>query len=165
MKKLLIGLSFVICHLSFSVALTSCAGEEDDIFSASAAERLNESSAKYSARLEAQPNGWAMQYYPTYSDEYPYGSGYLLLMDFNPDYSVRVAMNNRFSGNVYKNDVSAWEVIKEMDQCCRSTLSTSACTPSPTQKTFLGRRTTSRAKAVAATMSLLSSMLPKMLPT
>lgn len=111
--KHLIGLTFIICQLSFSIVLTSCAGEEDDIFEESAAERLNESSAKYSARLEAQPNGWAMQYYPTYNDEAPYGSGYLILMRFNPDFSVKVAMDNSFSGNVYLEDTSAWEVIKD----------------------------------------------------
>jgi len=111
--RLLIGLSFIICHLSFSVALTSCAGEEEAIFDKSAAERLNESSAKYSARLEAQPNGWAMQYYPTYNDEAPYGSGYLILMRFNPDFSVDVSMDNRFSNNTYATATSAWEVIKD----------------------------------------------------
>lgn len=96
-----------------ALALTSCAGEEDDIFDKTAAERLNESSAKYSARLEAQPNGWAMQYYPTYNDEAPFGSGYLILMRFNPDYSVDVSMDNRFSNNVYASATSAWEVIKD----------------------------------------------------
>ena len=112
-QRLMIGLSFIICHLSFSVALTSCAGEEDDIFDKSAAERLNESSAKYSARLEAQPNGWAMQYYPTYNNESPSGSGYLILMDFDPDFSVKVSMDNRFSNNTYATATSAWEVIKD----------------------------------------------------
>lgn len=96
-----------------ATALIGCAGEEDDIFSASAAERLNESSAKYSARLEAQPNGWAMQYYPTYQDEAPYGSGYLILMRFNPDFSVDVSMDNRFSNNNYAEATSVWEVIKD----------------------------------------------------
>ena len=95
------------------LALAGCAGEEDDIFSASAAERLNESSAKYSARLEAQPNGWAMQYYPTYQDESPYGSGYLILMDFNPDFSVRVAMDNVFTSNTFACDTSVWQVITD----------------------------------------------------
>ena len=113
MKERFIHSSLLFGMVCAGFALTGCAGEEDDIFSASAAERLNESSAKYSARLEAQPNGWAMQYYPTYNDEYPYGSGYLILMDFNPDYSVRVAMNNRFSDNVFATDVSAWEVISD----------------------------------------------------
>lgn len=110
MKKIILPLALTALT---ALAFTGCAGEEDDIFSATAAERLNESSAKYSARLEAQPNGWAMQYYPTYSDQYPQGSGYLILMDFNPDYSVRVAMDNRFSGNAYLSDVSGWEVIKD----------------------------------------------------
>lgn len=117
MKKInmkhLISLSFIICSLPVSVALTGCAGEEDDIFSATAAERLNESSAKYSARLEAQPNGWAMQYYPTYENEAPYGSGYLILMDFNHDHSVKVAMDNNFSGGKYATDTSVWEVITD----------------------------------------------------
>jgi hypothetical protein len=110
MMMKLLGAAFFILHSSFFI---SCAGEEDDIFDKSAAERLNESSAKYSARLEAQPNGWAMQYYPTYDDEAPYGTGYLILMDFNPDFSVKVAMDNNFSRNVYWEDTSAWEVIKD----------------------------------------------------
>ena len=110
MKKIFVPL---VLTAVVALAFTSCAGEEDDIFSASAAERLNESSAKYSARLEAQPNGWAMQYYPTYQDEYPYGSGYLILMRFNPDFSVDVSMDNRFSNNTYATATSAWEVIKD----------------------------------------------------
>lgn len=110
MKKIFLPLAMTAIT---ALTLTSCAGEEDDIFDKSAAERLNESSAKYSARLEAQPNGWAMQYYPTYNDESPSGSGYLILMDFDEDYSVRVAMDNRFSNNMYTTDRSSWEVIKD----------------------------------------------------
>ena len=110
MKKIFVPL---VLTAVVTLAFTSCAGEEDDIFSASAAERLNESSAKYSARLEAQPNGWAMQYYPTYQDVYPFGSGYLILMRFNPDFSVDVSMDNRFSNNTYATATSAWEVIKD----------------------------------------------------
>lgn len=110
MKKIFLPLAMMAIT---ALALTSCAGEEDDIFDKSAAERLNESSAKYSARLEAQPNGWAMQYYPTYNDEAPYGSGYLILMRFNPDFSVDVSMDNRFSNNTYASATSGWEVIKD----------------------------------------------------
>ncbi|MCR4602091.1 MAG: DUF4302 domain-containing protein [Prevotella sp.] len=110
MKKIYVPL---IISAVTALTLTGCAGEEDDIFDKTAAERLNESSSKYSARLEAQPNGWAMQYYPTYSDMSPQGSGYLILMDFNPDNSVKVAMNNRFSNNQYWTDTSVWEVIKD----------------------------------------------------
>jgi len=71
--------------------LSSCKNEEDDIFNASAAERLNAASDLYSARLTAQPNGWAMQYYPTYDDEAPNGKGYLILTRFNKDFTVDVS--------------------------------------------------------------------------
>lgn len=110
MKKIFVPLAILAVS---ALTFTGCAGEEEDIFSASAAERLNESSAKYSARLEAQPNGWAMQYYPTYQDLSPFGSGYLILMRFNPDFSVDVSMDNRFSGNTYATATSVWEVIKD----------------------------------------------------
>ena len=110
MKKIFVPLAVMAV---MALAFTGCAGEEDDIFDKTAAERLNESSAKYSARLEAQPNGWAMQYYPTYYDESPSGSGYLILMRFNKDYSVDVSMDNRFSNNFYAEATSGWEVIKD----------------------------------------------------
>ena len=110
MAKGLLCAAVICLQASFFI---SCAGEEDDIFSSTAAERLNEASAKYSARLMAQPNGWAMQYYPTYADEAPYGSGYLILMDFDEDYSVKVAMDNAFSDNTYGEHRSPWEVITD----------------------------------------------------
>ena len=110
MKKILVYTTLMLTVVS---GLVGCAGEEDDIFSASAAERLNEASDKYSARLMAQPNGWAMQYYPTYADASPQGSGYLILMDFDEDFSVKVAMDNRFTSNVYAEDRSPWEVITD----------------------------------------------------
>ena len=69
--------------LGASVAFAGCAGEEDNIFSQSAAERLNAASELYSSRLEAQPNGWVMQLYPTTDKEAPFGNGYLVLVDFN----------------------------------------------------------------------------------
>ena len=109
MKKIL-SLSII---LAAGFSLTSCVNEEDDLFDHSAAERLNQLSDIYSARLEAQPNGWAMQYYPTNEDEAPYGSGYLILCDFDPDGSVKVAMDNIFSGNKYSEDRSLWEVITD----------------------------------------------------
>jgi hypothetical protein len=114
-----------------ALGFTSCSGEEDDIFEATAAERLNAASALYSARLTAQPNGWAMQYYPTYEDEAPNGAGYLLLCRFNKDYSVDVSGYNwpkweeNYNSNQgstewvcsyvqqYRSDTSFWEVITD----------------------------------------------------
>jgi len=87
MKKIL-SISLI---LATALGFTACSGEEEDIFEASAAERLNAASALYSARLTAQPNGWAMQYYPTYDNEAPNGKGYLLLTRFNKDFTVDVS--------------------------------------------------------------------------
>ena len=98
---------------AIGIVFASCQHEEDDIFNKRAADRLNEASDLYSARLKASPNGWAMQYYPTYQDEYPYGNGYLILMVFNDNNSVDVAMNNEFTRNTYKVATSLWEVITD----------------------------------------------------
>lgn len=96
--------------LGAALAFTGCAGEEDDIFDQSAAERLNAASDLYSSRLEAQPNGWAMQLYPTTDNVAPFGSGYLVICDFNSDHSVRVAMKNSLTGGQYMEDTSNWDV-------------------------------------------------------
>lgn len=109
MKKIL----SITLSLAALIITGSCTHEEDDIFSESAAERLNAASALYSARLMAQPNGWAMQLYPTDEDEAPYGNGYLMLLRFSDDYSVVAAMNNSLTGDVYAEDESAWEVITD----------------------------------------------------
>lgn len=115
MKKIL----YLSLLLGAMVSFSSCSNEEDDLFSASAAERLNEMKELYSARLWASPNGWVMQYYPTYENEAPYGNGYLMLCDFNKDYSVRVAIYDRIEdakGNVsynYREDTSAWEILTD----------------------------------------------------
>ena len=99
--------------LAAGIGFTACVNEEDDLFDKTAAERLNEASALYSSRLMAQPNGWAMQLYPTNDNEAPYGSGYLVLCRFNKDHSVVVSMKNQFTDNVYRTDTSLWEVITD----------------------------------------------------
>ena len=99
--------------LGAALTFAGCAGEEDDIFDQSAAERLNAASDLYSSRLEAQPNGWAMQLYPTTDNAAPFGSGYLVICDFNADHSVRVAMKNSLSNGRYVEDTSNWDVITD----------------------------------------------------
>ena len=99
--------------LAAGIGFTACVNEEDDLFDKTAAERLNEASDLYSSRLMAQPNGWAMQLYPTNDNEAPYGSGYLVLCRFNKDHSVVVSMKNQFTDNVYRTDTSLWEVITD----------------------------------------------------
>ena len=94
--------------LGAAVLMTACAGEEEDLFDKSAAERLNEMSSVYAKRLEAQPAGWAMQYYYA-----PNEAGYLLLADFSADHSVSLAMNNEFTSNKYMEERSVWDVITD----------------------------------------------------
>lgn len=101
--------------LLFAAASTfvGCAGEEDDIFDKSAAERLNETAAIYTERLEASTGGWTMEYYPTTDTVAPYGMGYLMLVKFNNNSSVNIAMNNAYSNNAYLEDMSSYEVISD----------------------------------------------------
>lgn len=109
-KKKILSLSL---FAGVSLAFTGCAGEEEDLFSSSAAERLTTATAEYTDRLSDMGGKWTMEYYPTNGDEAPQGLGYLLLLDFDADRSVKVAMNNNFTGNRYKEDVSVWEMIAD----------------------------------------------------
>lgn len=106
--------------LSALCLMTSCAGEEDLLFSESAAERLNAASDKYSALLNSSEGGWVVQYYPTNDDPneggdkvLTTGTCYLWCVKFFKDQQVKVGMNNYFTSNVYAEDSSAWEVITD----------------------------------------------------
>lgn len=99
--------------LGSTLAFVGCAGEEDDLFDQSAAERLNAAKSVYSARLTAAPAGWTMEYYPTYDTLGFKAKGYLMLAQFKNDGSVRMAMQNAFSQNKYLEDTSLWEIITD----------------------------------------------------
>lgn len=109
MNKLLNISLFALAAIVFA----GCAGEEDDLFDSSAAERLAASKATYTERLAADGGTWVMEYFPTSYTYEPQGLGYLLLMTFSDDGSVRVAMKNDFSDGDYKEDTSLWEVIAD----------------------------------------------------
>ena len=110
MKKNIITVSL---FAALAMSFTACVNEEDDLFDQSAAERLNQSKVTYTERFASSEAGWIMEYYPTNYDQAPQGLGYLLLADFNNDGSVKMAMNNRFSGNTYLEDTSLWEIITD----------------------------------------------------
>ncbi len=100
---------FAIC-----LSLTGCTYEEDDIFDNSAAERLIIGAEEAAARLTSSPAGWVMEYYPTEdSVEDPQGLGYLICSKFSTNGSVLVGMKNQFSGDVYKEDTSAWGIVTD----------------------------------------------------
>lgn len=118
MNKILTTALLLSASLCFT---TSCVSEEDDIFDKSAAERLNETSSLYTARVLASEPGWAIEYYttpeeitdkPTNNRLY-FDRGYLMLAQFKPDMSVKVGMKNVFSNNVYGEDLSLWQVLTD----------------------------------------------------
>ncbi len=90
------------------VGFTSCNSEEDDIFNASAAERLDEYKKVYSNDLTAQGGRWLMEYFANEEER-----GYVFVMTFNPDGSVRVSGQNVWMDNSYRSDVSMWQIISD----------------------------------------------------
>lgn len=110
MKKNFLFLLFASAAMLIT---TSCVHEEDDIFDASAAERLNAASEKYSQLLESSEGGWVVEYYPTNEDALTTGQGYLWMVKFGKDESCKVGMNNYFSNNAYRECTSLWEVITD----------------------------------------------------
>lgn len=102
-----------LAALLAAASLTGCTSEEDDIFDGSAAQRLEQAAATYTAMLPKATNGWVMQLYPQNSSTAYIGSGYLVTLKFNTDQSVTVGMNNFLSSNRYAEDTSLWEVITD----------------------------------------------------
>lgn len=116
MKKFI----FPLIAAALTMGFVSCVNEEKDLFDGSAAERLNEASAKYTAALSADGGTYVMEYWPTYYSESPFGAmgpsskGYLMCLQFNANGSVRVGMNNEYTHNQYREATSVWEVITDM---------------------------------------------------
>ncbi|MBR1932353.1 MAG: DUF4302 domain-containing protein [Prevotella sp.] len=96
-----------------TITFVGCAGEEDDLFDQSAAQRLIAAETVYSNRLTDAPAGWTMEYYPTYDSLGFKAKGYLMLANFKKDGSVLIAMNNAFSENKYLEATSLWEIITD----------------------------------------------------
>lgn len=104
-KYLLYAMSLFIAGCSF----TACTNEEDDIFDASPADRLNQAKEDYTNLLCSAPNGWAMQYFVDNVNE----GGYTYLMKFDKNTSVKIAGNNSWIGNTYKEETSMYELIAD----------------------------------------------------
>lgn len=111
MKKLF-SISLILTIL---LGFVACSHEEDDIFSKSAAERLNEISDIYSQRLTDSKGGWVMEYYPyTDNEDTLTGRGYLIMNKFLSNGSVYTLMKNNASHNQKVEDTSAWQIITDM---------------------------------------------------
>lgn len=116
MKKIL----FAIIAANLALGFTSCTNEESNLFDQSAAERLNEAKEKYTKALASEGGTYVMEYWPTSyvsgpNDRYAVSArGYLMCLEFDINGSVRVGMNNAFTGNKYTEDTSAWEILNDM---------------------------------------------------
>lgn len=111
--------------LGAALLFTDCKREEDDLFSKSAAERLNDVKDVYSERLTANEAGWALQYYPQIDEEaYSVAQrGYLMLAKFKADQTVDMAMNYwpedegddkvAYRTTMLTDNNSLWEVISD----------------------------------------------------
>lgn len=113
MKKFL----FPIIAIALTLGFSSCSFEEDDLFEASAADRLNAAVKKYSASVVSDGGTYIMEYWPTYYSTQPglpTGQGYLVCMEFHKDGSVRMGAKHTFTNNTYKEETSAWEVITDL---------------------------------------------------
>lgn len=99
---------YLILLLTVSAMSTSCKLEEDDIFSESAAVRLNNAKAEYKSILSAASNGWKMEYFAT-----PASEGFTFLMKFDSSELVTVAAKNQYTANTYKTENSLYDVITD----------------------------------------------------
>ncbi len=90
-----------------SVAFTSCDNEEDDIFEASAAERLEQYKTQYSDMFTSKGGKWVMEYFAN-----DWEQGYAMVLTFSGDGSVTVAGNNKWI-NGYKSETSLWRMISD----------------------------------------------------
>lgn len=94
--------------LGSMVGFGSCKNEENDIFDASAAQRLDEYKKQYSADLTAEGGKWLMEYFANEEER-----GYAFVMTFNSDGSVKVSGQNVWFDNAYRSDVSMWQIIAD----------------------------------------------------
>lgn len=94
--------------LSSVAWFTSCNNEEEDIFDHSAAQRLDEYKRLYSSDLTSEGGRWLMEYFAN-EEEF----GYVFVMTFNTDGSVKISGQNIWMDSQYKSDVSLWSIITD----------------------------------------------------
>ena len=91
-----------------ATATTSCKSEVEDIFDSSAAERTQQAMDEYTAALTANGGKWVLEYF-TNSGE----PGYVYVFTFHENGSVTISGKNKWIGNAFKSETSAWEVISD----------------------------------------------------
>ncbi|MDR2057325.1 MAG: DUF4302 domain-containing protein [Dysgonamonadaceae bacterium] len=90
------------------VSLNSCLFQEENIFSESAAKRMNDALDNDFKLLTSAPNGWVLDYFPTVEQE-----GYTFLMYFDESGYARIAAKNRWFNNRYTQDTCLFRIIAD----------------------------------------------------
>lgn len=93
---------------AFALGFSSCASEQEDIFGASAAERMDQAVSDYDARLKDSEGGWVMEYLPDFGQDLE-----LIAVRFNKDGSCTMGMRTEETGYAYREDVSLWQIIAD----------------------------------------------------
>lgn len=91
--------------IAIIMLFTACNDDFENVFSESANQRLNNLFDNCNAVLTEAPNGWEMQYFINSESK-----GYNLLMDFNTDYSVKIAGDNEINDLGFTESVSSYEM-------------------------------------------------------
>src|SRR5665647_1236612 len=94
----------ILC--SATMLFGSCVKEEADIFTLSAAERLNKTLKDDIDTLQSAENGWVMEYFATTKS-----IGYTMLLKFTKSGQVVIAGKSELTGNVLISDSSLYEMI------------------------------------------------------
>lgn len=102
---------YILWSLALAIGLgsSSCKNEEEEIFGATSADRLEQYKKEYSAILAKDGGKWAFEYF-TSEDE----PGYVFVVTFNADGSVEIAGNNKWTRTgAFDTDNSLWEIISD----------------------------------------------------
>src|SRR5574344_1707078 len=94
--------------LTLMMGASSCKNEEADIFDQSAAVRLSDAKANYTALLCDKGGKWVMDYFANDAEH-----GYTYEMDFNTNGSVTMSAKNEFAGTTFKSETSLWQMISD----------------------------------------------------
>lgn len=106
MKKVI---SIFALSALFLSSFYSCKNEEEDLFDQTSALRLEAAKKNYTELLSSADNGWAMEYFAT--DKY---KGYLMLVKFNKDGSIKIAAKDDLTNNRYtEEEGSLYELIAD----------------------------------------------------
>lgn len=91
-----------------AIALSACSNDSNEIFDQSAAERLEAFKTEYADVLTADGGLWTMEYFS--NEEEP---GYLFVVKFDKDGSVKFSANHKWIGNEFKEETSLWTMIAD----------------------------------------------------